>query len=358
MREVAMIAVRFTLMAALCSFAAAVSGCSGGGALPGGMRPSEPTQFDTHQVTIKEFADLPQETSGYYQPSSIAKGPDRSLWVTDEIDQDFGENAVVQIAPSGKARNTFYYQGLSTEGSSLGDIVKGPDGALWITDSYNSQILRMTTAGTFTGYKLGNPPTSIVNGPDKSLWFTQYGGIGRITTGGTITVFGAGGGIQDLAVGSDGALWYTELTSNAIGRITTHGKITQYSKGLTSGAGPYSIAAGPDGALWFTESLGGRIGRITTKGKITEFSHGITPTEEPSGIAAGPDGAMWFTEYEVYNSYQIRESKIARITTGGKITEYSNGITSNAEPTTIAAGPDGNMWFVESALDQTGRVTL
>jgi virginiamycin B lyase len=102
--------------------------------------------------------------------------------------------------------------------------------------------------------------------------------------------------------------------------------------------------------------LGGRIGRITTDGKVTEYSRGITPTEEPVDLAAGPDGAMWFTEFESYGSYQIRASKIGRIAMNGKIHEYSRGIDSNAEPTTITQGPDGNMWFVETFADKTGRV--
>ena len=105
-------------------------------------------------------------------------------------------------------------------------------------------------------------------------------------------------GVQDITVGPDGALWFTQKSKNAIGRITTAGKITEYTQGISAGADLTSIAPGPDGALWFTEMSGGRIGRITTKGSVTEYASGITEGEQPVGIAAGPDGAMWFTEYE------------------------------------------------------------
>lgn len=309
-------------------------------------------------VKIAQFADLPLGSSGDYSPSGIASGPQSSLWVTDAIDQDYGENAVVQIATSGKALNTFYYQGLSTEGSSFLDLVEGPDGNLWITDFYNEQILRMTPTGKFTSYRLSTAPVAITVGPDKSLWFTEYSAIGRITTRGKLTLYTVGTDNAYLTAGPDGALWFTEFSGNAIGRITTHGKYTQYTNGISSGAGPYGIASGPDGALWFTEALGGRIGRITAKGRVTEYSRGITQSEEPSGITAGPDGALWFTEYETYDSYEIRDSMIGRITTRGKVTEYSKGLTSEAEPNQIVAGPDGNMWFVESEIDRTGRATL
>src|SRR5262249_6177435 len=124
----------------------------------------------------------------YYSPSAIATGPDKALYVTDDIDQDFGECAVVRILPSGKSTNTFYYGGVTSEGASFEGITAGPDGALWITDEYNGQILRMTTGGDYTSYLLKTPasPFGITVGADKALWFTEYGSIGRITTKGKI----------------------------------------------------------------------------------------------------------------------------------------------------------------------------
>ena len=53
---------------------------------------------------------------------------------------------------------------------------------------------------------------------------------------------------------------------------------------------------------------GNRIGRITTSGQVTEYASGISPNAQPYGIAAGPDGALWFTEFA---------GRIGRITTAG-----------------------------------------
>jgi virginiamycin B lyase len=66
---------------------------------------------------------------------------------------------------------------------------------------------------------------------------------------------------------------------------------------------------------------------------------------------------MWFTEYETYNSYEVHNSKIGRITMTGTIKEYSK-FDSSSGPTGIVAGPDGNMWFVETAVDRTARLAL
>jgi virginiamycin B lyase len=54
------------------------------------------------------------------------------------------------------------------------------------------------------------------------------------------------------------------------------------------------IVAGPDGALWFANL--NAIGRITTSGKLTFYrGHGI---DDPQGITAGPGRAMWFTNFD------------------------------------------------------------
>lgn len=346
-------------------FSALISGCSGSG-IAGNALPANRAadlRGAGERVSIQDFADLPKY-GPYYSPAAITRLAG-SLWVADDIDQDYGECVIAQIATNGKRTQAFYYMGLSSQGASFQDLAAGPDGALWITDYYNEQILRLTTSGTYTGFPLPDysAPNSIVLGPDKALWFTlqsatRGAGIGRITTSGTLHIFSAPGFTIDIAAGADGALWFTEPNKDRIGRITTRGKVTQYSSGITPAAQPYSIAAGPDGALWFTERSGGRIGRITTAGKVTEFSSGITAGEQPFDIAAGPDGAMWFTEYQTYGSYRVKASKIGRITTSGAITEYSKNLASSSTPTAITRGPDGNMWFDESGSDLTGRVTL
>ena len=82
------------------------------------------------------------------------------------------------------------------------------------------------------------------------------------------------------------------------------------------------------------------IGRITPAGVITHFSAGLTSNALPQGITAGPDGNLWFTEKS--------KEGIGRITPAGVITEFTAGLTADSGPNGIAAGPDGNLWFTES----------
>src|ERR1700684_635614 len=75
--------------------------------------------------------------------------------------------------------------------------------------------------------------------------------------------------------------------------------------------------------------------------QITEYS---TPTSnsQPQSITAGPDGALWFMEVH---------AKIGRSTVAGSITEYTLPGTlpvacGSAYAHSITTGPDGALWFI------------
>ncbi len=50
-------------------------------------------------------------------------------------------------------------------------------------------------------------------------------------------------------------------------------------------------------------------------------------------------------------------NRIGRITPSGIVTEFSAGISTNAAPFGITAGPDGNLWFTELGGSRIGRIT-
>ena len=80
---------------------------------------------------------------------------------------------------------------------------------------------------------------------------------------------------------------------------------------------------------------------------FTTFS---TPTaaSNPGQIAAGSDGNLWFVE--------PGSNSIGRVTPAGAITEFALP-TADAGLFGIAAGPDGNIWFTENSADQVGMIT-
>jgi streptogramin lyase len=81
---------------------------------------------------------------------------------------------------------------------------------------------------------------------------------------------------------------------------------------------------------------------------ITEFPL-PTAGSPPTSIVAGPDGNLWFTETG-------GTDRIGRITTGGTITEFPLPTCCNAAAG-IAVGPDGALWFTEYDGQKIGRIT-
>ena len=98
------------------------------------------------------------------------------------------------------------------------------------------------------------------------------------------------------------------------------------------------------GFLALLVALAARSGSSQT---ITEFPI-PTPASGSHSIAAGPDGNVWFAEFD--------GNRIGRITPAGVVTEFPLP-TPASFPASIARGPDGNLWFTENGTNRIGRIT-
>jgi virginiamycin B lyase len=127
---------------------------------------------------------------------------------------------------------------------------------------------------------------------------------------------------------------------------------------------PQGITAGPDGGIWFTEQNAGKIGRMDPNGTVTDEYLLPDPASLPRGIVLGRDGNLWFTERSA--------RKIGLVNLSANLVGCSSGpgntivathasycvtesATLNFAPDGIAAGPDGNIWFGEIAVDANGN---
>ncbi len=83
---------------------------------------------------------------------------------------------------------------------------------------------------------------------------------------------------------------------------------------------------------------------------LGQFGEFATPTGSsgPEGIAAGSDGNLWFVEFDADKVGEINPTTHA-------ITEFSLP-TANAGPSGIGLGPDGNIWFTEFGANKIGEI--
>jgi streptogramin lyase len=104
---------------------------------------------------------------------------------------------------------------------------------------------------------------------------------------------------------------------------------------------PEQLVNGPDGDLWFNESSGS-IGRITPQGQITEIqlqtpSGGLNPPTL-SAMTAGPDGNLW--------AIDSANNTIDRIGQDGQVATFPIPANQRGGDTgSIVSGADGNLWF-------------
>lgn len=110
-------------------------------------------------------------------------------------------------------------------------------------------------------------------------------------------------------------------------------------------------------ALFVLSGSASAAGPRTSAAEAKEFTLPVTHAT-PGSIAAGPDGAMWFsfskTSYNGGASYA--ESEIGRITPGGKITYFKLPPNSSSGGVyALVAGPDGALWYL--TRDAVGRMT-
>ena len=322
---------------------------------------------------VTEFAVLGPDTG-----DQITTGPDGNLWVGDSASQ-----AVVRVTPAGVA-TSFHIPG---KYSTVSGLTAGPDGNLWLTGSesgYNPGqtplVAKISPGGSVTSFPfparttldptLGVPYlglAALTTGPDGALWVGGDQIIVRVATDGTTTRFPLtldGARATSIVTGPDGALWFTETftdanqnKSAAVGRITTAGVVSQYP--IPTAGSADDIVRGPGDDLWFVEGRpdsiayppAGDLARITPAGVVTPV-HVAFPSQDRTGLigglAKGPDGNVWFTTAYT-NKKDVVVHGVGRLTAKGQVrlfaVPHSSGDVTSYPSRSIAAGPDGRLWF-------------
>jgi virginiamycin B lyase len=178
---------------------------------------------------------------------SVTLGADGNLWAVGDVGGS--RNNVARISTSGSA-TLFPLPSGATE-SGAHQIIVGPDGNLWATETSQKKIARITTGGFITEFPAGPGfPTGLTVGPDGAIWFTdQLSGIKRMTTAGVITLTIPTSVVDGICTGPDGNIWFGLFDPPSVGRLMADGGITTYA--IPSGYRAYALVAGPDGNVWF-----------------------------------------------------------------------------------------------------------
>jgi streptogramin lyase len=295
-------------------------------------RSGSPAATATPAVAFTKIQGPPSNASIW----ALAPARDGSLWFSESLNQavklghilpngDIAEFALPGSASTSTARLTQ---------SDVYSLTVGPDDDIWYIQ------------------------TELISGANQSAYHQIT--IGRMTPDGSVKSFALPINVdaRQITAGADGALWFistvtdpnTAVKSSTLARMTTDGQISQYPAPGTDVA---FFCVGPDNAIWYTHDTVRSIGRLTSDGKVQEF----TIPYYASWLTSGPDGALWYAESDPNTidktTLDPRLGSIGRITTAGVATELP--IDPKVNPVTLATGADGAIWFL--ALNPTDHTT-
>ena len=255
------------------------------------------------EADVTNFTGVPAGAD----PTSVAAGPGgTTMWFTDAGTHKIGEISA----------GTFTEFPLPTGlTGTLGNLVLGPDGNLWVgLSGTTSYVLRITPAGSITPFAAPASSTANVDalgvGPDGELWAAGGGSLESVSTSGTFTSYpgilppaDAFGAISADAGGAD-ALWLTDTTASTIDRVALQPPTTPPPPPPPPSPTPppppaLSTRPGPVSAVATTSvMLSGTIGETGASGSTvvtyhfdygTSTAYGTSTT--PASVTVSPSGA-------------------------------------------------------------------
>ena len=326
-------------------------------------------------------------------PKAIVFGPDGSAYIVDNGNNRIrrvDKNGIITTVV-GTGERGYGGDGGPAAQAKLNwpaGIAIAPDGTLYIADTANHRIRRVgpdgsiyTIAGTGTSGFFGDggpaieaklvQPVGLALGPDGSLYLADSGNrrVRRVSTSGIITTVAGGGPfltgegdggpateafIADplgVALGADGSLFISDSTLRRIRRVSPDGVISTYAgtgtgqvgfsgdNGPATGAKfqlPSGIAIGPDGSVYIADTLNHRIRSVMA----------VLPPSTSGEIAIPSENG---TEIYVFTAAGRHERTVQALTkailhqfaydSANRLISITDG---DGYPTTIDRNVDGN----------------
>ena len=213
--------------------------------------------------------------------------------------------------------------GAAAQFSSPTGLVVDPQGNIYVSDSFNNRIRKITPGGTVTTFA-GNGSPGYVDGPAATAQFYAP---------------------QGLAIDAKGNVFVADYGNNVIREISTAGIVSTFAgntiAGYVDGAAtvaefnaPAGIAFDPSGNLFVADRHNNMIRKVTTAGVVSTFA-GVT--------TAGYVNATVNTTTGVYAFFDNPNSLVVDASGNIFVADLGNSaireITPAAVVTTVGGGP-------------------
>jgi streptogramin lyase len=286
-------------------------------------------------------------------------------------------------------------------------ITVGADGNIYVADSFNSAIRKVTTAGDVTtlsgngeiGYVDGPiataqfyAPQSLVTDASGNTYVADYGNnnIRKITPDGVVSTFAGSGdaGYADgtgtkatfnsprgLAIDGSGNIFVADMGNNLIRKITPAGVVTTFagSRGAsyldnataTSATfnKPNGIAIDANNNIYIAEALNHAIRKITPAGVVTTFVGGNKQTALLGGPSAIAFDKSWnlFIADQNGRILEITKDKVLKVIAGNGTTGFADGVGTASifnSPQGITVDASNNVYVADYYNNRIRKIVL
>ncbi|MDR0181686.1 virginiamycin B lyase family protein [Lysobacter arvi] len=247
----------------------------------------------TFAGSIEGFVDGVGAAAAFDTPSGLAFDRDGNLYVADT-----GNHAIRRITPQGTVTTL---AGDGTPGFVDGPgaharfdgptgVAVGPDGRVYVADTYNDRIRVISRDGVVSTLAGGDRPGD-VDGPGEQARFDTPTAV---------------------AVDAMNRVHVADLRNNAIRRITPTGEVTTLARAMPGDEHPpvhrpLSLAIAHDGVLYVGEMYRGLV-QFARDGSAHPIT-GQTQAQRlsrPSGLAVAEDGTLLLADAGAYRVHRVR----------------------------------------------------
>lgn len=323
-------------------------------------------------ATVQLF-NVPTADSGLHH---LVAGPDGALWFTERTAGQVG-----RITTAGQITELPIPNNASGLADTGPDQIVASGGAIWFLTDIGESVYTIAPGAS--------PSASLVYqdqlnnaaglGPSDNggVWLMEAHGDGNDADGDALVRVSPDGSavgypsthpnsLYAIALAPDGAAWYNDGGSY-LKRVDDSGNqlnvpLPQPSSSVMEVS---SIAFGNDGSPWFTGYYtGAEFGAGACCAQIGHISGGaarLTPIGPqhasdgllPYSMIRAPDGSIWFA---FSAAFADGFNGVGRIDPATGQVQLAN--LSPYDPTDIAFGSDGALWFIDQGANQIGRITI
>lgn len=239
----------------------------------------------------------------------------------------------------------------------------GPAGEVYVADTGNNVIRRISTFGTRN--------------------VTTYAGSGTVGYRNGAVADAQFNFPNDLVFDSKGNLFITEFNNHTVRKVSPYGNVSTFAgngtAGYSDGLGTNSLLNMPAGItvdssdnLYITEWSGQRIRKITPEGVVSTLAGtnvagfvdgpgASARLSNPDGITIDPFGNIYFTEYANHAIRKLDTNRFVTTLVGQGNPGFKDGDASSAllhSPGGIAWYPDGTLIVADTGNDAIRRLRL